>query len=92
MHRLHMEQLEAAFLLCLSDFIDLSNLTHQQFQLDITDMLLILDAVAKSKDFIVLREGILKKQKSMILLVTLTQRLPTCFCLSSVCLSYNILL
>lgn len=50
MHRLHMEQLAAAFLLCLSDFIDLSNLTHQHFHLDITDMLLILDAVAKSKD------------------------------------------
>lgn len=48
MHRLHVEQLAAAFSLCLSDSIDLSNLAQQHFHLDITDMLLILDAVAKS--------------------------------------------
>lgn len=40
----------AAFLLCFSDFIDLSNLTHQHFHLDNTDKLFILVAVAKSKD------------------------------------------
>lgn len=49
MFRPHMEQL-SAFLLCFSDFIDLSNLTHQHFHLDFADKLFILVAVAKSKD------------------------------------------
>lgn len=45
-----MEQAAPAFLPCLSDFIDLSNLTHQHFHLDFTDMLFIVVAVAKSTD------------------------------------------
>lgn len=58
--------------LCFSDFIDLSNLTHQHFHLDITDKLFILVAVAKSKDLAARNslssEGghLLKKQSTII--------------------------
>ena len=37
MHGLHVVQHGPAFLLCLSDFIDFPNLTHEHFHLVITD-------------------------------------------------------
>lgn len=68
--------------LCFSDFIDLSNLTHQHFHLDITDKLFILAPVAKCKDLagrnsLSSEGGYLLKQRSIIVTVTLTNTLLT---------------
>lgn len=69
----------AAFLVFLSDIIDLSNLTHQHFHLDIIDKLFILVAVAKSKDLAARNspssEGGYLLQKSTISDVALTNTL-----------------
>ena len=71
MLRLHMERKE---LPSLSDFIDLSYLSHQHFHPDITDKLFILVAVAKSKDLAGINSlsseggGYLLKQRARLLL------------------------
>lgn len=72
--------MESAFLLFFSDFIDLSNLTHQHFHLDFTDKLFILVAVAKSKDLAARNSlssegGYLLKNKNTIVPDTLRKML-----------------